>query len=65
MPGFDGSGPEGGGPMSGRGRGYCAQPQPRAGGILPQAGRRRVRPRGRIGLGFGLGMGRGRGRRWW
>ncbi len=28
MPGFDGTGPRGMGPMTGGGRGYCAVPQP-------------------------------------
>ena len=28
MPGFDGTGPCGRGPMTGGGRGYCAVPQP-------------------------------------
>lgn len=65
MPGFDGSGPAGGGPMTGWGRGYCVQPVSGAEGISPRAGRRRVRPRGRVRLGLGFGQGRGCGRRWW
>ncbi|NLA11746.1 MAG: DUF5320 domain-containing protein [Firmicutes bacterium] len=66
MPGFDGSGPAGGGPLTGWGRGYCAQPLSRAEGVLPRAGRRRAMPRRGMRLGFGFGMGRGRGRRrWW
>ena len=34
MPGFDGTGPQGKGPLSGRGEGYCAirLPDPRSGG---------------------------------
>lgn len=31
MPGFDGTGPQGGGPMTGGGRGYCVMP----GGNIP------------------------------
>jgi hypothetical protein len=50
MPGGDGTGPRGMGPMTGRGAGYCAGfPGP---GYL--AGPRR-------GVGFGFGGGRGRG----
>ena len=30
MPGFDGTGPMGTGPMTGRGMGYCAVPLPRS-----------------------------------
>ncbi|MFP3927279.1 MAG: DUF5320 domain-containing protein [Desulfobacteraceae bacterium] len=47
MPGFDGTGPVGYGPMTGRGLGFC---NPRAGAALPYYGR-----------GFGWGRGRGRG----
>lgn len=76
MPGFDGTGPNGLGPMTGGGRGYCAQPlQPgvpnqtgalgffnRLRGFWPGAGIG-VRPfGGRGGRGMGRGMGRGRGR---
>ncbi|MBS3733725.1 MAG: DUF5320 domain-containing protein [Phycisphaerae bacterium] len=32
MPGFDGTGPRGSGPMSGGGRGFCVQPIPPTGG---------------------------------
>lgn len=46
MPGFDGTGPRGQGPLTGGGFGYCA----------PGRG-----PRG-FGRGFGRGMGRGFGR---
>ncbi|MCD6216143.1 MAG: DUF5320 domain-containing protein [Candidatus Aenigmarchaeota archaeon] len=51
MPGYDGTGPEGKGPMTGRGRGYC---------IIPTTEKKEptYRPRFRP---FGLGRGRGRG----
>ena len=52
MPGFDGTGPMGMGPMTGGGRGYCAVPA-----------NAQVRPFG--GRGRGRGFGRGRGRRNW
>lgn len=56
MPGGDKTGPEGRGPRTGRGAGYCAgndqpgfaEPGPRQGG----------------GFGFGFGFGRGRGAGW-
>ena len=51
MPGFDGTGPRGQGPMTGGGRGYCAVP---VGGSGRQPGRG----------GFG-GRGGGRGWRHW
>jgi len=35
MPGFDGTGPRGGGPLTGRGEGYC---------VLPLGGSRRASP---------------------
>ena len=50
MPGFDGTGPMGQGPMTGGGRGYCAMPVRGAG---PYGG----------GRGYG-GRGRGGGRGW-
>ncbi|MDK2954798.1 MAG: hypothetical protein PWQ57_294 [Desulfovibrionales bacterium] len=56
MPGFDGSGPNGQGPMSGRGMGYCAA----GAGREPGFGRGRGCGRGR-GLGQGQGQGLGRG----
>ena len=77
MPRFNGTGPQGGGPVTGRGEGYCAESQPRTGrtsGYAGLPGRRfggffnRFAGRG-VGRFFGLGrrlgrgMGRGRGRR--
>jgi hypothetical protein len=65
MPGFDGTGPLGRGPMTGGARGFCARPAPRddvglgwgAGhGYGPGAGYGRAR-------GYGRGVGRGGGRR--
>lgn len=52
MPGFDGTGPAGMGPMTGGGRGYCAYP----GAVRP-----RYFGRGYFGRGRGMGWGRGRG----
>ena len=54
MPGFDGTGPMGMGPMTGGGRGYCAVPV--NGPVGPFVGR---------GRGRGRGFGRGRGWRNW
>jgi hypothetical protein len=63
MPGFDGTGPMGAGPMTGGARGYCNP----AGGVYRPAfgqgfwyGRGFGRGRG-FGAGFGAGYGRGRG----
>jgi len=53
MPGLDGTGPLGMGPMTGRGMGYCT-------GYMPAQGRW---PFGR-GAGRGAFCGRGRGRGW-
>ena len=53
MPGFDGTGPRGMGPMTGGGRGFCVVPVGRASARLYNA-----RPSGR-------GIGRGRGWRNW
>jgi len=50
MPGFDGTGPRGQGPMTGGARGYCAMP---VGGYY------------RRGIGRGMGRGGGRGWRNW
>ena len=38
MPRYDGTGPQGGGPMTGRGEGYCAVPQSRTGRTSGYAG---------------------------
>jgi len=54
MPGFDGTGPMGAGPMTGGGRGYC-NPSGRSYG-WPRFGGGRG-----FGRGFGAGYGRGRG----
>lgn len=54
MPGFDGTGPWGMGPMTGGGRGFCS---PAGFGRARGAGRR-------LGLGRARGMGRGFGSRW-
>ena len=55
MPGFDGSGPAGGGPMTGRGRGYCN----------PTATYGLERSCSRRGVGFGYGRGRGYRNMFW
>ena len=56
MPRFDGTGPQGMGPMTGRGAGYCAgYDVPAYGNPMPGRG---------FGMGWGRGGGRGRGRRW-
>ncbi|MBS3817470.1 MAG: DUF5320 domain-containing protein [Candidatus Thermoplasmatota archaeon] len=64
MPRGDGTGPEGLGPMTGRGLGYCAGYD--SPGFTKGVGRGLARGRGRgIGRGLGRGFrgGRGRGRR--
>ena len=70
MPGFDGLGPRGQGPMTGRGMGYCAVPvtgesQSRAGGmqqfVQAPVSRGYWNPLGRNRR---FSMGRGRGRGW-
>ena len=63
MPGFDGTGPRGEGPMTGRGMGYCAirlpklwsTPSGAALGAIAAGAARRF-------LGFGRGRGYGAGR---
>jgi len=55
MPGGNGTGPQGMGPMTGRGAGFCAG-NSITGYINPTAGRRLG-----MGAGRGLGMGAGRG----
>ena len=59
MPGFNGTGPRGEGPMTGGGRGYCntSDGAPRSGGFYG---------RGRDGMPWGCGRGRGwgNGRGW-
>jgi len=55
MPGFDGTGPAGGGPITGGGRGYCIAGAPYGSG-RPYSGR---------GFGFGYGSGRGYRHRYW
>ncbi|MBW1735637.1 MAG: DUF5320 domain-containing protein [Deltaproteobacteria bacterium] len=59
MPGFDRTGPEGRGPMTGGGRGLCA---PARAGYAGGFGRRPAGGRG-FGRGYGLGRGYGRGYR--
>ena len=54
MPGGDGSGPRGMGPMTGRGAGYCAG--------YSAAGFSNALPGRGFGLGRGMGQGRGMGR---
>jgi len=71
MPRFDGTGPQGQGPMTGRGEGYCALPLPESGqapygyaGLqgTPVRGTRFARwPRPVTWLGRVFGRGRGRG----
>ncbi len=64
MPGFDGTGPMGAGPMTGGGRGYC---NPAFAGTRYPYGRGPGYGRGfgrGAGPGFGRGMGYGRGFAW-
>ena len=75
MPRFDGTGPQGEGPMTGRGEGYCAVKTPDSeqesygyAGVQGTPVRlgfgarfsRWMRPVLRLGRGFGRGRGRGR-----
>jgi hypothetical protein len=69
MPAYDGTGPKGKGPLTGRGEGYCAirLPNPRSGQVpYGYAGRTGVPVqlglRQGPSLGKALGQGRGRGR---
>jgi hypothetical protein len=69
MPAFDGTGPKGQGPLTGRGGGYCAirLPTPRSGRVPSGYAGRAQLPvllglRQRLGLGSALGQGRRRGR---
>ena len=55
MPGFDGAGPAGGGPMTGWGRGYC---NPKGSFGFGRSWPRR-------GIGFGYGRGRGYRHMFW
>lgn len=57
MPGYDGTGPRGMGPMTGRGLGYCAVPGAARGFGVGRGGWFR-RPFGAFGWGRGAGIGR-------
>ena len=68
MPGFDGTGPAGMGPMTGRGMGYCAQPIRDDLVYEPVSYRMPAYPPANYGFpprfwgrGWGRGFGRGRG----
>ncbi len=62
MPNFDKTGPQGKGPMTGRGLGYCAGHNPGDEDNRPSFGRGYGRGRRRRrGCGRGLGRGMGRG----
>ena len=63
MPGFDGSGPAGMGPMTGGARGYCAGYAPEYGPGFRYGGMRGWGG-GRFGRGRGFGRGFGRGYGW-
>ena len=69
MPAYDGTGPAGQGPLTGRGEGYCAirLPNPRSGQVAQGYAGRALVPvrlglRQRLGLGGALRLGRRRGR---
>lgn len=71
MPRFDGTGPRGEGPLTGRGQGYCAVSKPASGEPYGYAGLqgRPVRGRGLLRLNLfrrlgGRGRGGGRRGRW-
>lgn len=60
MPGFNGTGPQGNGPFTGRGRGYCAQEgvgMTGGHGMGQGRGRGGSQGRGRGARGLGLGQG--------
>ena len=70
MPRYDGTGPQGQGPLSGRGEGYCAERLPETGdgayGVAGQYARPvraplLLRPWRRMRSWFGWGLGRGTG----
>jgi len=63
MPGYNGKGPEGKGPMTGRGSGYCSVPREQESVESQQSNRGTLYGLGRGGLprGGGNGLGRGRG----
>jgi len=73
MPRFDGTGPQGQGPMTGRGEGYCALKLPQPGEapegyaglqgapVRPARFTRWLRTATRLGRAFGRGRGRGHG----
>jgi hypothetical protein len=65
MPGFDGTGPQGMGPFTGRRRGRCVMPQPQAGSVQDAEATERtpVYGLGRGGVPCGCGRGFGGGRR--
>ncbi len=62
MPGFDGTGPSGTGPLTGKGRGFCVLPI-RSSGVSPSSSRRPGGYRFSNFLRFGFGLRRGRGGR--
>jgi len=67
MPGFNGMGPQGAGPMTGRGRGYCMVNIAPGADFVPgfgRAGGRFVPGFGRAGGRFVPGFGRAGGRGW-
>ncbi len=67
MPGFDGTGPRGAGPMTGGARGFCGAgkgPDTRSSYGVGRGGMPRGGGRGRL-FGGGRGCGRGMGRGFW
>jgi len=59
MPRFDGTGPRGDGPRTGRGLGNCKDDEVKTSSKTQETD---VPPRRGFGFGLGLGFGRGRGR---